>query len=306
MPDWLIERGIGEIRYARIANDEIVEARVELDGVIPAGTQLTGRLVRAGKNGVVRDEDGVEYLLPNGAPGKTEGASIGMVVTRSAIPGTEPWKRPLARIADGAEADETIDSMESKLPPDWDDVFEEASSGIVRFAGGELRLSPTPAMTLIDVDGGLPARELAMAGAKAAARAILRLDIGGSIGIDLPTFPGKAERHAIGEAVDAILAKPFERTAVNGFGFFQIIRPRRRASLVELAQDRAPFEARALLRRVGQETPGAKRLVAHPAVITTLEAQAPWLDALAKQVGGAISLRADAALPISGGYAEPI
>jgi hypothetical protein len=82
------------------------------------------------------------------------------------------------------------------------------------------------------------------------------------------------------------------------------VRPRLRASLVELAQDRAGFEARALLRRAAFEPAGAKRLVAHPAVVAILEAQSGWLDALAGQVGGAISLRAEPALPMSGGYAE--
>jgi hypothetical protein len=192
------------------------------------------------------------------------------------------------------------------MPADWDDLIEEARSGIVRFSGGELRLSVTPAMTLIDVDGTLPAKELAIAGAETAARAILRLDIGGSVGIDLPTIAGKAGRQAIGEAIDAILPKPFERTAMNGFGFVQIVRPRRRASLLELAGDRAPFEARDLLRRTGREPAGAKRIVSHPAVTAVLEANPAWLADLGRQVGGAIGLRADAALPMSGGYAEQV
>src|ERR1043165_9403071 len=107
-----------------------------------------------------------------------------------------------------------------------------------------------------------------MEGAAAGARAIRRLDIGGSIGIDLPTAGSKSVRQAAAEAVDAHLPQPFERTAVNGFGFAQIVRPRHRASLVELAQDRAAFEARALLRRAAFEPPGSKRLAGHPAVIT--------------------------------------
>ena len=113
-------------------------------------------------------------------------------------------------------------------------------------------------MTLIDVDGFLPAGELALRGAAEAARAIRRLDIGGSIGIDLPTVGSKAARQEAAAAIDAALPQPFERTAVNGFGFVQIVRPRGRASLVELAQDRAPFEARALLRRAAFETAGPK------------------------------------------------
>src|SRR6185369_7327824 len=127
----------------------------------------------------------------------------------------------------------------------WDDVIEQARSGTVQFAGGELRLSPTPAMTLIDVDGYLAPDDLAVLGAAEAAKAIRRLDIGGSIGIDLPTAGSKAARQAAAAAIDQHLPQPFERTAVNGFGFVQIVRPRLRASLVELAQDRASFEARA-------------------------------------------------------------
>ena len=109
---------------------------------------------------------------------------------------------------------------------------------------------------------------------------------------------------ALAEAIDAALPQPFERTAVNGFGFVQIVRPRLRASLVELAQDRAVFEARALLRRAALEPPGPKRLVAHPAVIAIFESRQAWVEALSRQVGGSVGLRADAALPISGAYAE--
>lgn len=304
MPEWLVERGIGETRHALVADGAIVEARVLLDGVLDAGSIFTGTLVRAGRNGIAHDKDGTEYLLPGGAPGVTEGARVDLVVTRSSIPGAEPWKRPLAGPVQPGDEAEPLPTTEARLPAGWDDLTDEARTGIVRFNGGELRISATPAMTLIDVDGKVPARQLALDGAKAAAQAIRRLDIGGSIGIDLPTIAGKAERQAVGETIDAFLPKPFERTAMNGFGFLQIVRPRRRASLIELAQDRAPFEARALLRRAAGESPGAKRLAAHPAVIAVLQSRDDWLDALARQIGGAVSLRADAGLPMSGGYAE--
>jgi hypothetical protein len=75
---------------------------------------------------------------------------------------------------------------------------------------------------------------------------------------------------------------------------------------MELAQDRAAFEARALLRRAAFEQLGAKRLAAHPAVIAVLDHHRDWIEALAHQVGGAISLRADANLPMSGGYATSV
>src|SRR3546814_9303556 len=92
-------------------------------------------------------------------------------------------------------------------------------------------------MTLFDVDGAAPLLDPAIAGATATAVAIRRLDIGGSIGIDLPTLGGKAERQRVVEAIDATLPLPFERTAMNGFGFLQIIRPRPRASLVERSEE---------------------------------------------------------------------
>jgi hypothetical protein len=41
-------------------------------------------------------------------------------------------------------------------------------------------------------------------------------------------------------------------------------------------------------------------------VVRVLEQNRDWLDELARQVGGPVELRADAALPISGGYAESL
>jgi ribonuclease G len=321
LPEWLIERGIGETRAALVDDGEIVEVRIELDGAVPAGSVVAARLANNGTNGrnaVAVVDGGTEYLLPRGAPGVTQGASLAIEVTREAIPGAEPWKRPLAKVSESAPT--AVRSLADRLsgreivfpgPVDelgqagWEDLIDAARSGTVSFADGELRISPTPAMTLIDVDGTPAPDELAILGAAQAARAIRGLDIGGSIGIDLPTARSKAARHKAAEAVDAILPPPFERTAVNGFGFVQIVRPRLRASLVELAQDHAAFEARALLRRAAFEAPGSKRLAAHPSVAAVLQDRADWLESLAQQLGGPISLRGDAALPMSGGYAEP-
>ena len=312
LADWLVERGIGETRMALVQDGEIVESRVQLEGIVAAGTRLQARLSTAGPAAVAIAE-AQEYLLPKGAPGTSEGAAITIEVTREAIPGGEPWKRPLARLADGSTAEPGLPPgklLPFPAPNDrlgaagWLDLVDEARSAMVRFVGGELRVALTPAMTLIDVDGTLPPLELARAGAIAAARAIRRHAVGGSIGIDLPTVAGKGERQAVAEAFDSALAQPFERTAVNGFGFLQVVRPRRHASLFELAADRAPFEARALLRSAALGGPGPKRLVAHPAVIAILESNPAWLDTLARQAGGKIGLRADARLPMSAGHVE--
>lgn len=312
LPEWLIERGIGEIRYALIEDNEIVEARVLLDGVVPAGTALRAALKTAGRPAVAAVGEN-EFLLPDGAGAFTEGQVMTIEVTREAIAGAEPWKRPLAKVVDGQWRSAALpEGVEVAFPsPDdrleragWSDLIEEARSGTVQFDGGVLRVSATPAMILIDVDGTMSPFDLARAGALAAVRTILRHGVGGSIGIDLPTLSGKSARKAVDDAIDQALPKPFERTAMNGFGFVQVVRQRRHASLFELAQDRAPFEARALLRRAAFEAPGPRTIVAHPAVIGVLDTHGEWMDALARQIGGAAGLRADASLAISAGYAE--
>ena len=67
MPDWLIERGIGETRAVRLDAGEIVEARIQLEGAVAAGTILHARMTdigTGGRNAVARDGNGHEYLLP--------------------------------------------------------------------------------------------------------------------------------------------------------------------------------------------------------------------------------------------------
>jgi hypothetical protein len=188
----------------------------------------------------------------------------------------------------------------------WSALIEEALSGEIAFAGGALRISLTPAMTLFDVDGALPPAELAVAGAAAAGRAIWRLGIGGSIGIDLPTLGPREERQAAAAALDAALPQPFERTAVNGFGFLQVVRRRERPSLPELLQaDPVGAAARLLLRRAERCSGSGERIVqAAPSVIARLEANPQWLEALGGRIGAPVGLRAEAGLAISAGHVQ--
>ena len=303
MPEWIVEDGIGETRAALIERGEIVETRVRREGVIAAGTVLEAKLVAVAPR-VLVEAGGEQFLLPRGVSGVSEGGRLLVEVTREALGGREPWKRGLARLTtDEPRAAPPLAEGKPGRIEGWDDLLDEARGGIVGFDGGELRIEPTAAMTMIDVDGWLVPAKLAQIGAWAAARAIGRLDIGGSIGVDFPTLKAKAERAEVDSILEHYLPRPFERTAMNGFGFVQVVRPRARASLVELAAERAAFEARALLRRAGTEI-GAIRLAAHPSLIDYLGARPEWLDRLARQVGGAVTLRADPALAMSAAYAE--
>ncbi|UVO55254.1 ribonuclease [Sphingomonas sp. SUN039] len=328
MSEWLYEDGIGEARAALVENDCIVEALIEVEGTGPrAGTVVEGRqtaIAIPAQRGFVTLADGSEVLVEPLLRAWTQGALVRVEVTREAIPERDRAKRAKGRpapdtaLADGPGLLARITATGIPVrtlalhEPDvleaagWSELIESVQTGLWSFAGGELRISPTPAMTLIDVDGHLEPAGLALAAATAAGRAIRAFGIAGSIGVDFPTLGGKEARTAVAAAFDAALPPPFERTAVNGFGFMQVIRPRTRASLIEHVQgDPDGHAARALLRRVGREgRTGATTLVAHPRVTAVLDAHPDWLDRLARLLGGPIGLRSQATTPMSGGYAE--
>jgi ribonuclease G len=317
LAEWLYEEGIGENRAILVEDGAIVEAAVEWPGETRAGSVLAGRLIEvAGGKGIVATAAG-EVLAEPLPSGVTQGQKLRVEIVREPIGEPGRPKRARGRITDEPERDgpsllERIPGFTKLHPTDpdrfeaagWSELLEEAASGEIAFPGGGLRMSLTPAMTLFDVDGYLPAAELAVAGAAAAARAIRRFGIGGSIGMDLPTLASREERQRAAAAVDALLPQPFERTAVNGFGFLQIVRRRTRASLPERIQgDLAAAGARALLRRAERSSgTGARTIAAAPAVIAVLDAHPEWLDALARRVGAPVALRADPALAISAGH----
>jgi hypothetical protein len=313
LPEWLYEAGIGEDRAALVEDGVIVEARIDRADTRPrAGDIVAARLKRkagfAGRGEVELDGGAIALLAPI-PPGLTEGAPLAVEIVREAIPERGNPKLPLARPADGPPRPaptplEAIDASGIPLRavslhgPDlleeggWSELLEQAESGLVPFPGGLLRIALTPAMTVIDVDGDLSPAELAVRGATAAAQAIRRFEIGGSIGIDLPTLPGKHARQAAAEAIETSLPQPFERTAVNGFGFLQIVRRRLRPSLMELIQsDSVRAQALALLRRLEREPLPGPDSVSAPAPVARLIGSRPdWTAELARRRGRPIRI----------------
>ena len=316
MAEWLYEAGIGEARAALVDGGTIVKARIALDGGLAVGSVAEARLVEAlaGAQGRVTLLDGSGDALLAAVPrGLSVGRTLLVTMVREAIP--EPGRAKLAKAvvaAEGAGPAQGPDLLEriseSGHPvrhcraheadlleaAGWSEVLEEAATGEIAFPGGVLRMSPTPAMTLFDVDGSGALEALAVAAATAVGQAIIRHGIGGSIGVDFPSVQGKAARQAVAAALDAALAPalagPFERTALNGFGFLQLVRPRPRASLPELLRaDPVGAAARAALRQIERSPPGAsRRHVLPPAVKARLIARPDWRDAIARRTGGDI------------------
>ena len=319
MSAWLYEEGIGENRAIRVEQGEIVEAVIELPCAAGAGAVVEARLVdvqQPGRRGLVRLDSGDEAILTPIPPGVSEGARLRVEVVREPLPESGRVKRAKVRPSDaplrlapplaerlGGWAPNPPGPIDLFEQAGWSELIESAETGEIPFAGGGLRMSLTPAMTLFDVDGTLEPAALAVAGARAAGQAIRRLGIGGSIGIDLPTLSARADRLKAAEALDAVLPQPFERTAVNGFGFLQVIRRRERRSIPEIVQaDPVGAATRALLRRAERAGPGPLLLVAAPEVVARIEAEKGWADALQRRAGGAIGLQADPGQPIFAGY----
>lgn len=330
---WLYEDGIGEARAALVVNGRIIEALIERTGpAARAGAIMTGRLVETivpKKRGIARLDGGEEVLIEPIPPKVAEGSVILIEIFREAIAehglGGVRMKRATGRVAQpGSRATPAPTLLEriqatglpgrNCLPHEgdwleehgWSELLEEAMSGEIVREDAALRIFPTPAMTLIDIDGVAPPAQLGPKGAKLAAQAIRRMGITGSIGIDLPTMNNKDERLIAAAQIDKYLAQPFERTAVNGFGFVQVIRRRERASLIELLRgDPVLAGAMAALRIAERHGggAGAVTLTVAPEVARLIARSPDWRTMLERRRGGALTVTADAALPVESTHA---
>lgn len=332
MAEALIEHGIGETRALVIDDGVIVEVHVErADDGLRAGDVWDARLTTIlvpGRRGIVRAgaQDALLEPLP---PPLTEGALVRVEILREALPEARRPRLAKAQAVPGAASEPRriragpdlatrlharglalreasrfgADDLEAA---GWSELLDQATTGHVPFAGGLLIISPTPAMTVIDIDGALLPGDLARAAAVAAARAIRCFDLAGSIVVD---FPGtdRATRAEIAALLDGHLPQRFERTAVNGFGLVQIVRPRHRASLIERLQgEPLASAALALLRRAerGGGSGGVCTLTAAPAVTGWLAARPSLIAELERRIGASARLQADARLAISAGHAQ--
>lgn len=317
---WYVEEGIGEHRAIRLDGDRIVEARVDWPGELAAGQVEDAVLVSrasGSRRGTARFASGEEALVDNLPASASEGARIRLEVTRPTLgergrrklarakPTTAPAKRA-PTLAERLAAEGYEVRIVREFPTgDGSELAAEAFAGEVAFPGGSLQFSPTPAMLLVDVDGTLDPRALALAAVKPLAEALHRFDIGGSVGIDFPTLAARADRRAVDDALaEALVDWPHERTAMNGFGFVQLVARLERPSLLHRATfQRAGMAARALLRSAELlQGAGAILLSGNPALERQLRPE--WLDELSRRTGRVVRWQANPNLALEAPHAQ--
>jgi hypothetical protein len=321
LADWLIEEGIAEHRAVRLDGERIVAAKVAWPDELAAGSVVQA-ILSAKQSGADRGtatvSGGDEVLVDRLPKDAAEGAPLRIEVSRAAIDEQGRRKRARGRASDQPLARPTLAQrlrgeghaarVVARFPGgDWDELLAEALAGETDFAGGALLFATTPAMTTVDVDGDLPARDLALAAVDPLARALGRFDLGGSVVVDFPSLPAKADRRALDTALAEALGDwPHERTAMNGFGLVQLVARQTGPSLLHRAATaRAALLARQLLRRAEAVAhPGALMLTAHPAVHAGLAPE--WLAELARRTGREVRTRANPGLALEGGFAQAV
>jgi|GEM_PF-70412 len=198
--------------------------------------------------------------------------------------------------------------LEAIAEADLSGLIDSAVTGEFPIGEGMLCIERTRAMTMIDIDGSGDPLTLNIAAAAEIGRLLRLLDIGGQVGIDFVTLDDRKARAAVDAALaDACAALgPHKRTAMNGFGFVQLIRPRTGPSVPEMLcgtlTGRLSRESRAIAllreadRSIGR---GPRRLIAPPAIIDTIRQWPDELTQLEASLGTAIELVAD---PAATGY----
>ncbi len=291
-----------------------MDAMLEQSGAHPEGALIAVEITRAPIAEPGRWKRPIVKALPD----------ISRAAKEDWHAGAEPWQKYLLSMS--SEVDEIIcpntlilseilaiiglDGPMVKSDPDiladadFDSLIDTALIGEFPIAGGMLSIERTRAMTMIDIDGSGDPLVLNLNAAKEIPNLLKLYGIGGQIGIDFLAVKDRRQR----QHIDSVLMEAchnlgqHERTATNGFGFAQIIRPRPGPSIPEIlcgiTPARLTIESRAtmLLRAAARSTGhGRRTLTAAPAITEYIEKWLGPVDALRAILGTDIVLVPDSA-----------
>ena len=315
MPEIWRDDAPGERRAARVENGNIVEIHIQRDALWALGETGTGRIDRKTPSGAyVVTDDGHELLLRSKIS-DPEGTRVTFEVTREAIaePGrikpTEILLRDsgaLPSLPKDALWDARLTSFaQPVISASIADGFDVALSGQSKLGSVIISFQRTKAGLAFDVDGIGSAFDINQVAAAEIARLLRLYQVGAMVMIDFVSMEPKAQRTQIAEIFDAASrsdARPFERTAINGYGFMQVVRARPRPSVLDhlfgtrIAALSDETQAYWLLRAVAQSSGfGARTVTALPDVATLLESQtwAGWRTQAMRAAGADVLVVAD-------------
>lgn len=305
----------GERRAALVENGNIVEIHIQRDASWVLGETGAGRIDRKTPSGayVIADDDS-EVLLRSKIS-DPEGTRVTFEVTREAI--TEPGRIKPAEIllrdsgcAQASQKDALWDARLAALDKpvitaSIAEGFDIAMSGQSQLDSVTVSFQRTKAGLVFDVDGVGHAFDINRVAATEIARLLRLYRIGAMVMVDFVSMESKAQRTQIAEIFDAASIadrRPFERTAINGYGMMQVLRARPRPSVLDhlfgtrIAALSDETQAYWLLRAVAQSSGfGARTVTARPDVATLLESQnwAIWRAQAVRAAGADMVVVAD-------------
>lgn len=305
----LRQRLPGETRIAVIEADALVELHLLRDhDVLTLGSPHEA-ITRERVGGRWRADVAGENVWLLGHLGGHHGSRIPVRVIRAPIP--EPGQIKPAHVMELRDAASVQllpwpDAVDVAAFPDSLEVealLDQAETGLFPFAQGLLSLERTRAGTIIDIDGHGDPLDINQRAATLIARLLRLYGIGGMVVIDFLGLDNRLQRQTLDNHFHAQLLtdpRPFERTAMNGFGLVQVVRARPAPSVIDRVcgtlRNRACIDTLALkllaeaLRSSGA---GARTLTGPPLVIARLKDWPATVAELAQQLGAPVQLVAD-------------
>jgi len=293
----------GERRTALVENGLPVEIHIQRDAYWVLGEHGEGRIERKTPSGAyITPASGTEILL-RGKTSAPEGAHIGFEIIREAI--AEPGRIKPAEAA----LCETLEAVRCDKAALWDRriaqmglpistkpldaAFDAALAGESNLGDVVISFQRTKAGLVFDVDGIGDPFAINSVAATEIARLLRLYQVGAMVVVDFVSMESKAQRSDIAGILDAAAAsdcRPFERTAINGYGLMQIVRARPRPSVLDhlfatrIAALSDETQALWLLRQVSQSSGfGPRTVTAVPPVARLLESPG-WDDVRAQAV----------------------
>jgi hypothetical protein len=305
----------GERRAAVVENGNIVEIHIQRDALWALGECGVGRIDRKTPSGAYVVADDGSTLLLRGKTNALEGARVMFEVRREAISEPGRIKPPEIMLRDsavnpliGKDAlwDARLASLgQSAITASIAEGFDVAIAGQSQLGDVTISFQRTKAGLVFDIDGIGDAFAINMVAAREVARLLRLYQVGAMVLIDFVSMESKAQRTQIAEAFDAASVldpRPFERTAMNGYGMMQVVRARPRPSVLDqlfgtrIAALSDETQAYWLLRAVAQSSGfGARTVTTRPEVATLLQSErwATWRAQAVRLAGADMQVVAD-------------